>query len=147
MLTDAALIAKSLGIIDNNLNQIVGDKYRSDLTIKDNVETPAPPDWYLYGEKALLERVNVLKNRKSDEPFIPELVNLDNEKLRLELHTIDAIDLNAMQLRQFAIAPTIPIKPNKKLIVLIAFFGSLMFSIFLALAMNALKPPEKTLPK
>ena len=34
------------------------------------------PDWYLYGEKALKERVEMLKNRTNDDPFIPELVIL-----------------------------------------------------------------------
>ena len=37
------------------------------------------PEWYLFGEKALLERVEILKSRTSDDPFIPELVNLNNQ--------------------------------------------------------------------
>jgi LPS O-antigen subunit length determinant protein (WzzB/FepE family) len=33
----------------------------------------------LYGEKALLARINILKSRTSDDPFIPELVALNNK--------------------------------------------------------------------
>ena len=36
-------------------------------------------EWYLFGEKALLERVESLKSRTSDDPFIPELVSLNNQ--------------------------------------------------------------------
>ena len=146
VLSDAAQIAKSLGIIENNLNQIVGDKYRSDHILSDN-QTQTPPDWYLYGEKALQERVNVLKNRTSDEAFIPDLIDLDNEKLKLQSGLIDTIEFTSMQLNQAAITPIFPIKPNKKLIVLLAFIGGFMISILLALTINALEPDEKTLSK
>ena len=37
------------------------------------------PDWYLFGEKVLLERIEILRSRISDDPFIPELVKLKNE--------------------------------------------------------------------
>ena len=33
----------------------------------------------MYGEKALLARINILKSRTSDDPFIPELVTLNNK--------------------------------------------------------------------
>ena len=49
-----------------------------------------------------------------------------------------------MQLLQAANIPTSPIKPNKRLIVLIAFIGGFMMSIFLALVMGALKPDEES---
>ena len=101
------------------------------------------PDWYLYGSNALLERVQILKNRESDIPYIPELVKIDNEKIKLESLIIDITGANSMQLSRVSIAPKIPIKPNKRIIVLLAFFGSFMMSIFLALVMGALKPDEE----
>ena len=54
------------------------------------------------------------------------------------------IGVSAMQLSQLALIPKSPIKPNKRLIVLLAFIGSFMMSILLALIMGALKPDEKT---
>ena len=134
------------------------------------------PSWYLYGEKALLKRVELLQNRTSDDPFIPELVTLNNqlnevqnnnlletfetrqddspfiaeiakldvEKIKLESRIVAMIDASAMKLSQVALTPNEPIKPNKIMIVLLAFIGSFMISIFLALVMSALKPVEES---
>ena len=74
----AAKLAKSLGIIENNFNLINGDEASSDLTIAIG-ENKDLPEWYLYGEKALLQRVKILENRMSDDPFIAELVTLNNQ--------------------------------------------------------------------
>jgi len=78
VLLDAAKLAKSLGIIENNFKLIKGDGASSDLTISIG-ENKDLPEWYLYGEKALIQRVELLENRMSDDPFIPELVALNNQ--------------------------------------------------------------------
>ena len=175
VLIDAAKLAKSLGIIENNFKLIKGDGASSDLTIAIG-ENKDLPEWYLYGEKALLQRVELLQNRTSDDPFIPELVTLNNqlnevqnnnllktletrqddspfiaeianlevEKIKLESRMVAMIGVGAMQLSQVALIPKEPIKPNKRLIVLLAFIGSFMMSILLVLIMGALKPEEKT---
>ena len=77
-LTAAAKLAGSLGIIDNNLGKINESNNDINLNIAIN-ETDDLPEWYLFGEKALLERVELLKSRTSDDPFIPELVSLNNQ--------------------------------------------------------------------
>ena len=77
-LTAAAKLAGSLGIIDNNLGKINESNNDINLNIAIN-ETDDLPEWYLFGEKALLERVESLKSRTSDDPFIPELVSLNNQ--------------------------------------------------------------------
>jgi len=177
-LTSSAKIAKSLGIIENNLNKFNGsNNYSVDspLVIFDTADLP---EWYLFGEKALIQRVEILKNRVSDDPFIPELIDLTNklseiqsdnilktletrvddspfifeivkldiEKIKLKSRKIDMNGVNAMQLSQISIPPSSPFKPNKRMIVLLAFIGSLMMSVFLALIMGALKPDEKASP-
>jgi len=177
-LTSSAKIAKSLGIIENNLNKFNGsNNYSVDspLVIFDTMDLP---EWYLFGEKALIQRVEILKNRVSDDPFIPELIDLTNklseiqsdnilktletrvddspfifeivkldiEKIKLKSRKIDMNGVNAMQLSQISIPPSSPFKPNKRMIVLLAFIGSLMMSVFLALIMGALKPDEKASP-
>lgn len=177
LLTDSIKLAKSLGIKDNNF-KLFNDAENSDFTIAIG-ESKDLPDWYLYGEKALIQTVELLKNRKSDDPFIPELVtlnnqlnevqknnvlitletrqddspfvaeliNLDVEKIQLESRIVVMNDVNAMQLSQISIPPKSPIKPNKRMIVLLAFIVSFMMSVFLALIMDALKPDEETPPK
>jgi len=175
VLIDAAKLAKSLGIIENNFKLIKGDGASSDLTIAIG-ENKDLPEWYLYGEKALSEKVELLESRTSDDPFIPELVTLTNqlnevqnnnlletletrqddspfiaeidklyvEKIKLESRVIAMIGVSTMQLSQVAIIPKSPIKPNKRLIVLLAFIGSFIMSILLALIMGALKPDEES---
>ena len=174
VLTDAARLAKSLGITENNFKLIGDDEFNSNLTIAIG-ENKDLPSWYLYGEKALLERIELLKTRKSDDPFIPEIVilknqlnevqnnnlletlearqddsqfiaeivKLDIEKIKLESSIIDSTGINAMKISQIAMTPTSRIKPNKRRIVLLAFIGGFMMSIFLALVMGALKPDEE----
>ena len=76
-LNDSINLAKSMGIIENNFKVINDNGANSDFTIAIG-ENKDLPEWYLYGAKALMERVEVLENRKSDDPFIPELVTLKN---------------------------------------------------------------------
>ena len=140
VLESAASIAKSLGIIDNNFNQISNDKFDTNLFIAIG-ENQMLPDWYLYGEKALLERIKILKNRSIDDPYIPEIIVLDNETRALQSFVIDTSGINSMQLNQTAFNTMI--MPSKIQIVLIAFFAGFMMSILLALAMEALKSEEK----
>jgi len=177
-LTDSVKLAKSLGVIENNFELFNDDYANSDLTIAIG-KSKNLPEWYLYGEKALKQRVELLENRTNDDPFIPELVtlnnllnevqnnnlletlearqddspfiaqiiNLDLEKIELESSIVGMNGVNAMKLSQISIPLNNPInKPNRILIVLLAFIGSFMMSIFLVLIMGALKPDEKTPP-
>jgi LPS O-antigen subunit length determinant protein (WzzB/FepE family) len=132
----------------------------------------------LYGEKALIQRVELLENRMSDDPFIPELVTLNNqlnevqnnnllktletrqddspfiaeivklevEKIKLKSRIVSMNGVSSMQLSQISIPPKSPIKTNKRMIVLLAFIGSFMMSVFLALILGALKPDKKVSP-
>ena len=77
-LTAAAKLAGSLGIIDNNLGKINESNIDINLNIAIN-DDASLPEWYLFGEKALLERVELLKSRTNDAPFIPELVSLNSQ--------------------------------------------------------------------
>ena len=186
-LKNSVKLAKSLEITDNNFN-VINDA--GDLTIA-FFESKNLPDWYLYGEKALLKRVELLENRKNDDPFIEELVTLNSqlyevqkntllqtlkerkndspfinishmdtdgnisiaypindlitEKNRLESLTTNMNGVNAMKLSQISTPPNSPINSHQRTIVLLAFFGSFMVSIFLVLIMGALKPDEKLL--
>jgi len=197
VLTDEAQLAGFLGVEDNNLEKINRIAFSNDDS---NL-----PDWYLYGEKALLQRIKILENRKSDDPFIEELVTLKNqlneielnntlktiearqdddpfipdilslqntlkevqlnntlktlearqddspfiddiieldiEKIKLESIVIDMGGVSSIQIRQNTTSRAL--KSNKRMIVLLAFIGSFMMSIFLALIMGALKSDKK----
>ena len=79
LLNDAIIIARSLGFTENNLelDSHVGFSPSSNLTIELG-EIQILPVWYLYGETALMEKIKLLENRTSNDPFIPKLVTLKN---------------------------------------------------------------------
>ena len=140
ILTEAAKLAKSLGVIENNLNAFTNFN-----TVKIAIgESDNLPDWYLYGEKALLQRINVLVNRSIDDPFIPELSDLHMEKDRIESSELVILGANSINLIRSSEIENI--SSSKSLIVSIAFIVSFMMSIFLVLIMGAIKPNEKEPP-
>ena len=96
ILSKAAKLAGSLGIIENNLKQISESESNFNLNIAINDDEDDLPEWYLYGEKALLERVELLESRTSDDPFIPELVTLTNQLKAVQNNNV----LKTLQERQ-----------------------------------------------
>ena len=126
----------------------------------------------MYGEKALTQRIELLKNRTNDDPFIQELVNLVNqlnevqdnnilktlemrqddspfiaeiaeldiEKIGLEMRIVSMNGVNAMQLSQISIPLINPINTSNTIrFILLAFLGSFLISIVLALFIGAIK--------
>ncbi len=176
VLTDAAILAKELGIKKNNFKQIdSNDNGKSSSTLTVSIaDNQKVPDWYLYGEDALLQRIDVLSSRDNDNPYVPEIVNLQNQLKAIssnqtlktlenrtddspfigEINTLDieairlksfkpsSVGINSMQLNQHAFPANNPIKPNKRLIVLVAAVAGFILSIFLVLLMNAFRPKE-----
>ena len=128
-----------MGIVENNLN-IFKDINAVNIAIGDSNNLP---DWYLYGEKALLERIEILANRPSDDPYIPELVYLNIEKDRLE--SLDHNLLGTSSINLISSSKIKNISRSKRLIVSIAFIAGFMMSILLVLIMSAFKPNEKEL--
>jgi len=167
-LTNSINLAKSLGIIENNFNQFnrsKNDSIDSTLIVLDGVN---PPEWYLYGEKALIKKFEILESRMSDDPFIPELtalknqlnkhqnnnllqtletrkndtsfipkiILLDAEKDKIESAIGNLIDASSMQIKSIAIPSLKPFQPNKRKIVISAFFISFFMSCLLVLIIN-----------
>jgi LPS O-antigen subunit length determinant protein (WzzB/FepE family) len=172
VLTDTALMAKTLGIKDNNFKKI-SNSNDSTLTVAIGGDQKLP-QWYLYGEKALLQEISILKNRANDDAYTPEIVNLqsklssiksnqtlktlesrkddspfiaeinklDIEAIKLQSFKPSAIGINAMQLNQHAYPTETAIKPKKKLIVAVAFIAGFILSIFLVFIMNAFRKED-----
>jgi len=171
--TDAASLAKSLGIIKNNFTI----SKESDLTtVVLSLSNDLLPEWYLYGETALLESIKLLDSRTSDDPFIPELVTLNNQintiqnnnllktlesrqddspfipelvTLNLEKDKLKSNNINLSNTSSINIVETAKVSiisgsgSNKRMIVFLAFIVSLMLSILLVLIMNLFKLDEK----
>ena len=142
VLKDAAALASTLGIIDNNLSLFNTDSNNtnSNFAIQSGANIR---DWYLYGETVLLEMIESLETRASDEPFIPQLLILDSEMSKLKSIRLDLDDVNAVQFYQAKTSEIIP-KSKNRLIIALAFIGSFMLSLVLVFLMNALKKEDVT---
>jgi len=142
-LKNAAALASSLNIIDSNLSQF--NKGSSSMNLSIAIQSGANiPDWYLYGETALLRMIESLENRVNDEPYIPQIVTLNTEISKLESVSLDSTGINAMQLYQNVTSQIIPTKNKNRLMIVIAFIGSFLLSILLVFLMNAFKEEDVT---
>ena len=111
ILTASAQLAGSLGIIENNFgqNEIILESNNEFILESESIneinlnvelnEDENLPMWYLFGEKALLKRVEILKNRTSDDPFIPELVSINNQINEIQNNKLYEVD-NIEQLKR-----------------------------------------------
>ena len=147
-LKDAASLASSLSIVDSNLSQLNKGSINTNLNI--SIQSGINiPDWYLYGSTALLKMIETLEVRPSDEPYIPSLVRINSEILKLNTARLDMTEINAMQVYQSATSNLVsPITiTNKRFSIILAFFVSLILSILIIFMMNALKEDGVTLVK
>jgi chain length determinant protein (polysaccharide antigen chain regulator) len=81
-------------------------------------------------------RVEVLKVRTNDEPFIADLRDLKEQIAKLNNIKINEAKIKAALFDQMAVVPESPIKPKRKLVVIISFVLAFMLSIFLAFFLN-----------
>ena len=173
-LEDAANIASSLGITQNNFNESGEEsKYQASLTVAIN-DNKLLPNWYLYGSEALLKEIEVLQNRTNDDPFVAEIVTLqnalreietnqtlrtleqrvsdspfiakitelDNEDIKLNSLILSASGISSYTSNNQSYPPISPIKPNKKLIVVVATIAGFMFSILYVFIASAVRTRE-----
>jgi LPS O-antigen subunit length determinant protein (WzzB/FepE family) len=150
-LSNAAKIAHSMGISENNFKQLSSLSPSGSSTSSTSTSTTTSttsttsttydislPLWYLYGEKALLEEIKLLED--SPNTPLPGLVALNIEKNKLEssLKDLDNIVINAIQLDPSPMVPAQSIAPNKRAIIILSIIGGFMMSIFLVIVMNML---------
>jgi chain length determinant protein (polysaccharide antigen chain regulator) len=94
---------------------------------------------YLRGAKALRSELEQLKQRTSDDAYIPELGDLLKKQALL-----DSIDLNPERLTvaiidRAAVAPEDPIKPRKRVIILLGLVLGALLGVFIALLRRVLR--------
>lgn len=128
VLKEAIMIAESLNIKDRlEVSNIVHNS-NSDVVSINTFATPL----YYRGSKQLSAEVEILSRRKSDDPFISELRNLQEELARLHSIAIDKSQIEPVTIDQPAYPPDYRIKPNRWQIVILGFVFGLMISIFAA---------------
>jgi len=121
---EAAVIARSLGVRDRiEVTNVVQNNQM-------NSSTSSNPLYYR-GFRALSSESETLKNRKSDDPFIEGLRDLQEELALLRSIKIEAEGMHAVTVDQAAYPPKNRIKPNRRLIVSLGTVVSLFLGIFL----------------
>lgn len=131
-LEEALLVAVNVG-----LENVQGTVWQTVSTGGSTVADGNP--FYFRGSKALRAELKVLRSRKSDDPFIPELRSLQER-----LDFLRSVDLSPDEIAVFtfdseAQVPEVPIKPRRGLIVVLGLVLGGMLGLFIALVRGALK--------
>jgi len=117
-------IAKSLGILErNDSRNMISSK--NNLSIYMNGRKR-----YMEGTKILQAEINALKNRKSDDIHIDGLRDLQDQLTKLEAITIEKDKLQTVIVDKKAIVNVEPIRPKRKLIVILSLILGGMLGIF-----------------
>ncbi len=140
-LEEAYQIAKELGIrdhlfvpnVDGTFNRAVSaelDSISKSLSNENNLSI------YMKGTKVLQAEINALKNRKSDDIHITGLRDLQEQLTRLEAIKIEKDKLQTVIVDKKAIVNVEPIRPKRKLIVILSLILGGMLGIFAVFIME-----------
>ncbi len=124
--SEHAEIAKKLGM----LGRVDATNIIQTTEISRDITSATSPLYYL-GYEALLTEIEILRNRKSDDPFILGLRDLQEQLAMLQSITLDEKNMSAVQIDQAAFPPKYAVKPNRRLIVSLAIVFGLFAGVFL----------------
>ena len=121
---EAAEIAGKLGVKDrvDTTNVVQNNQL--------NISKSSTPLYYR-GYRALNAEINILKNRKSDDPFISGLRDLQEKLALLHSIKIEVEGMHAVTVDQAAYPPKNRIKPDRRLIASLGTVVGLFLGIFL----------------
>ncbi len=142
--SEHAEIAKKLGMIGrvDATNIIQNTKMNADKTGIRRQSTATSPLYYL-GYEALMTEIGILRDRKSDDPFITGLRDLQEQLALLNAINIEKENLSSVHIDEIAFTPKSPIKPNRKLIVTIAALAGIFSGIFLIFFIEFIETQRK----
>ena len=134
---EAAEIAGKLGVRDrvDTTNVVQNNQL--------NISTSSTPLYYR-GYKALNAEIKILKNRKSDDPFIEGLRDLQESLDTLRSIKIEDDGMHAVSIDQAAYPPKYRIKPNRRLIVSLGTVVGLFLGIFLVFFVSFVQKQKET---
>ena len=108
-----------------------------------NISKSSTPLYYR-GYRALNAEINILKNRKSDDPFISGLRDLQEKLALLTSIKIETEGQHAVTVDQAAYPPKNRIKPNRRLIVSLGTVVGLFLGIFLVFFVSFVQKQKET---
>jgi chain length determinant protein (polysaccharide antigen chain regulator) len=134
---EASTIAVKLGVKDRvDATNVVQNNQL-------NISTASTPLYYR-GFRALKAEITILKNRKSDDPFIVGLRDLQESLALLRSIKIEDEGLHAVSIDQAAYPPKNRIKPNRRLIVSLGTVVGLFLGIFLVFFVSFIQNQKET---
>jgi LPS O-antigen subunit length determinant protein (WzzB/FepE family) len=153
LFTDNIEIAKNLGILGNNF-----DNFKPDVSTfheREKVITPSGgvqtrelvidrnadwrtqiswPIWYLYGQRALEQELNLLERRGPSSQYTKEIADLNFKIEELSKIDLSKINLEPVIISHPSIPPLNPISTKKTNII----FGGIVFGLFIGILMALL---------
>ncbi len=136
-LNESILIAEKLGL-NEQASSLSVDKLTKNGDLEVFLNTTDMP-MYTRGTKALKAKAEVLKKRKSDDPFIEDLRELEGELILLEQVKLKRKNVHAVRIDQQARPDDNPIKPKRILIVVLGFMVGLVFAVFTAMIRDVVR--------
>ena len=139
--SDDPFILKLRGLLDRLKRLEINEKVET-LKIRESDDPFIPELRSLQEKLTLLEdnrQIESLLSRKSDDPFIGSLRDKELELIQLEGIHIDPEPVSVMQVQKTAFPSFSPIKPKRKLIVVLGAVLGLMLGIFGAFFLNFLE--------
>ena len=108
-----------------------------------NISTTSIPLFYR-GTRALRTEIEILTNRKSDDPFILGLRDLQENLTLLRSININTERLYSVSIDQAAFPPKNRFKPNRRMIAVVGTISGLFLAIFLAFFVAFVKNQRET---
>jgi len=108
-----------------------------------NISKSSTPLHYS-GYRALNAEITTLKERKSDDPFIVGLRDLQEQLALLRSIKIEEEGMHSVTVDQVAYPPKNRIKPNRRLIVSLGTVVGLFLGIFLVFFVSFLQKQKET---
>ena len=142
--SEHAEIAKKLGMVGrvDATNIIQNTQMNANNTGIRRQTTATSPLYYL-GYEALMTEIGILRDRKSDDPFITGLRDLQEQLALLNAVNIEKENMSSVHIDEKAFPPISPIKPNRRLIVTIGSLAGMFSGIFLIFFIEYIKTQRK----
>lgn len=136
-LREALSVARALGIESAGGFPVVSKNDIASIEVN-TAQTPL----YMHGVKALEAEITVLDSRKSDEPFVQGLRDLQEKLAFLEGISIERDKVSAVTIDSAGRAPYRMERPNKNLIFVLTVAFGLLIGVFLVFLVESFSKSE-----
>ena len=136
---EASIIARVLGI----KKRVDATNIIQNTQMNVDIATASTPLYYL-GIEALSAEISILKNRKSDDPFISGLRDMQENLALLRSFKFDVSGMHSVTVDQVAYPPKNRIKPNRRQIVSLGTVVGLFLGIFLVFFVSFVQKQRET---